>query len=213
MALKDYLELLPEEKREAFKAEAEAIEAKMAKAVVLETKDDVAKFVESNELLKQVNQADRDRRYADMLKKFEAERLPELLAAERAKGEKQPWEIEIEKLKAEREADQRALALEKQKGRALAKAAELGIPAPLVERFIGLTDEETDEGLKHLSEVVIPYRESAVKSALEKVGSQLPPQGGGSQAAITRESLQTPEGRKALLDASRQSGGHTPIVE
>lgn len=178
MALKDYLEALPEEKREAYKAEAEAIEAKLSKAVVLETKEDVQKFVESNDLLKRINQADRDRRYEEMVKNFETEKLPAMLEAERAKGQKQPWEIEIEKLKAENEEAKKDALLEKQRSRALAKANELGIPAKLVNRYIGLTDEETDEALKELADELLPYRDNAVKAALEKVGSQPRPMGG-----------------------------------
>lgn len=178
MALSDYIEALPEDKREAYKTEAAAIEAKLAKAVVIESKEDAQKLVETNELLKAVNQADRDRRYADMVKKFETEKLPQLLEAERLKGQKQPWEIEIEKLKADNEAAKREAALEKQKSRALAKAAELGLPAQLIDRFVGLTDEETDAGLKALVDTVLPYRDNAVKAALEKIGSQPAPKGG-----------------------------------
>lgn len=214
MALSDYVEALPEDKREAFKSEAAAIEAKLAKAVVVESKEDAQRLVESNELLKAVNQADRDRRYAEMVKKFEEEKLPALLEAERKKGQKQPWEIEIEKLKAENEAAKRESLLERQKSRALAKASEMGIPASLIDRFVGLTDEETDAGLKALADTVLPYRDNAVKAALEKVGSQPAPKGGqASVVEITRESLKTPEGRKAMLEQAKKTGGAIPIVE
>lgn len=214
MALSDYIEALPEDKREAYKTEATAIEAKLAKAVVIESKEDAQKLVESNELLKAINQADRDRRYAEMVKKFETEKLPELLEAERKKGQKQPWEIEIEALKAESKKAREDALLEKQKNRALAKANELGIPSALVDKFIGLTDEETDAGLKALAETVIPYRDSAVKTALEKIGSQPSPKGGQeSVVGITRESLKTPEGRKAMLEQAKKTGGAIPIVE
>lgn len=214
MALLDFLQALPEDKREAFKAEAAAIESKLSKAVVIETKEDAQKLVESNELLKAINQADRDRRYAEMLKKFEEEKLPALLEAERKKGQKQPWEIEIEKLKAENEAAKRESLLERQKSRALAKASEMGIPASLIDRFVGLTDEETDAGLKALADTVLPYRDNAVKAALEKVGSQPAPKGGqASVVEITRESLKTPEGRKAMLEQAKKTGGAIPIVE
>ena len=210
----DYIEALPAEKREAFKTEVAAIEAKLAKAVVIETKEDAQKLVESNELLKAINQADRDRRYADMLKKFETEKLPELLEAERKKGQKQPWEIEIEALKAENEKTRKEAILEKQRSRALAKASELGIPTALVDKFVGLTDEETDAGLKMLAETVIPYRETAVRTALEKIGSQPAPQGGsGGITEITRESLKTPEGRKAMMEVAKKNGGALPITE
>ena len=173
MALTDYSSLIPEDKREAYNAE-------ISKAVVIASKEDAQKFVESNELVKGLNQADRDRRYNEMLEKFNKEKLPQLLEEERKKGQKQPWEIEIENLKKENETAKRESALEKQKSRALAKAAELGVPVALVDKFVGLTDEETDAGLKFLADTVVPYRDGAVKRALEKIGKQPPPQGGGN---------------------------------
>ncbi len=178
MALLDFIAALPEDKREAYKAEVTATEAKLAKAVVIETKEDAQKLVETNELLKAVNQSFLDKKDADRMKTFETERLPKLLEAERAKGQKQPWEIEIEKLKAENEVSKNESLREKQKNRALAKATELGIPTALIDRFVGFNDEETDAALKLLADTVIPYRENAVKAALEKIGSQPSPKGG-----------------------------------
>lgn len=168
--LTDFTDKLPEDQREAYKAE-------IAKAVVIATPEDAVKLLDSHELIKKTNQANQDRRYNEMLAKFEKEKLPQLLEAERKKGEKQPWEIEIENLKKENETARNEGLREKQKNRALAKAQELGIPAAMVDRFVGLTDEETDTGLKFLSETLIPFRDTAVQTALKAVGSQPPPRG------------------------------------
>jgi hypothetical protein len=172
--LSDYIDQLPEDKREAFKAE-------ISKAVVIATPEDAVKLLESNDLIKKTNQANQDRRYAEMVKKFEAEKVPELVRAELAKGQKQPWEIEIENLKKENETARNEGLREKQKNRALAKAQELGIPASLIDPYLGLTDEETDAKLKTLIDTVVPYRENAVKEALKNVGSQPKPQGGKAE--------------------------------
>ena len=180
MALLDFIEALPAEKRDAYKSEVTATEAKLARAVTIETKEDAQRLVETNELLKAANQSFLDKKDAERIKTFEAERLPKLLEEERKKGQKQPWEIEIEKLKAENEKARNDTLLEKQKARAATKAAELGIPVSLVDKFIGLTDEETDAGLKALADTVVPYRDNAVKTALEKIGSQPAPKGGQS---------------------------------
>lgn len=175
MALIDFVDALPEDKREAYKAE-------ISKAVVIASKEDALKFVESNELLKGVNQADRDRRYNEMLDKFNKEKLPQLLEEERKKGQKQPWELKIEEMEKREIEKDRALIAEKQKNKALSKAHDLGLPTneDFISRFVGQTDEETDAGLKFLADTVLPYRKSAVDAALKEIGTQRKPQGGGN---------------------------------
>jgi hypothetical protein len=166
MALQDFVDALPEDRREAYKAE-------ISKAVVIATEADAEKFADTNELLKKANQRYRDKKFEDtkteFLKNFNEKDLPALLEAERKKGQKSPLEIEMEELKAARLADKRELALEKQKTRALARAQAEGIPAELVERYIGETDEATDQGLEALFKVVKPWaegREAKVKQEL-----------------------------------------------
>lgn len=180
MALSDFLEALPEDKREAFKAE-------VSKAVFITSDADAEKFAEANEFLRKANQKYRDPKIQEFKDRFMKEDLPKLLEEERKKGAKQPWEIEIENLKAENEKAKRESALEKQRSRALAKAAELGVPVALVDKFVGLTDEETDAGLKFLADTVVPYRDGAVKSALEKIGTQPKPRAGGPANKVMSE--------------------------
>lgn len=182
MPLTDFLEALPEDKREAFKAE-------VAKYVTVQSDADAERFAESNEFLRKANQKYRDPKIQEFKDRFMKEDLPKLLDDERKKGQKAPWEIEIENLKAENEKAKRESALEKQRNRALAKANELGIPASLVDKFVGLTDEETDEGLKFLADTIIPFKESAVKSALEKIGSQPSPRGGSGKTNLSEMTM------------------------
>lgn len=203
--LTKYIDLLPEEEQEAFKAD-------IAKAVFVNTKEDAERFVESNPLLKAINQGDRDRRLADAEKKWREETLPKLLEAEKEKGKKSPLELQVEQLLKENEAAKREALIERQKNRAIAKANEIGVPIGLIDKYVGITDDETDEGLRILSETLLPWREGAVKKELEKYGSQKAPVGGATGGAITRESLQTPEGRKAMLEAAK-SGAPLQIQE
>lgn len=55
--------------------------------------------------------------------------------------------------------------------------------------------------------------EKAVKEALEKIGSQPTPKGGANNTEITRESLKTPEGRKAMLEYAAKNKGYLQIAE
>src|SRR5574344_2377 len=203
--LTKYIDLLPEDQREAFKAD-------IAKAVFVNTKEDAERFGESNPLLKAINQGDRDRRLADAEKKWREETLPKLLEAEKEKGKKSPLELQVEQLLKENESAKREALIERQKNRAIAKANEIGVPLGLIDKYVGTTDEETDEGLRILSETLLPWREGAVKKELEKYGSQKTPVGGATGGVITRESLQTPEGRKAMLEAAK-SGAPLQIQE
>ncbi len=203
--LTKYIDLLPEDQREAFKAD-------IAKAVFVNTKEDAERFVESNPLLKAINQSDRDRRLAEAEKKWREETLPKLLEAEKEKGKKSPLELQVEQLLKENEAAKREALIERQKNRAIAKANEIGIPIGLIDKYVGTTDDETDEGLRILSETLLPWREGAVKKELEKYGSQKTPVGGATGGVITRDSLQTPEGRRAMLEAAK-SGAPLQIQE
>jgi hypothetical protein len=65
-----------------------------------------------------------------------------------------------------------------------------------------------------IDKMIATKTEQAVKAALEKIGSQPTPSGGsGNQVEITRESLKTPEGRKAMMELAKKQGGSIPIIE
>jgi hypothetical protein len=75
--------------------------------------------------------------------------------------------LELEKQRSEMAADKKALALAGQKARALQKAQELDIPSALIEKFIGETDEATDEGLNSLVSALKPWAETKEKKIRE----------------------------------------------
>lgn len=172
--LQDFIDKLPEADRESFKAE-------LAKVVVIGSREDATKLLRDNVHLKAEHDARISETYQRMEAKFKEEKLPALLEEERKKGQKQPWEIEIEKLKSEQSQYQKALALEKQKARALQKAQELNIPASLVDKFIGETDEETDNGLNILVETLKPWAEKQVNEVKKSIlGNNGKPDNAGS---------------------------------
>jgi hypothetical protein len=174
---------LPEDKRAAFETEISANDVKLSSAVVIATEAEAEAFAEKNELLKMANKRYRDGKLEEtkkeFLKNFNEKDLPKLLEAERAKGQKKDWEIALEAQQKKFDDQAHELAIEKQKNRALAQASKLGLPEALIDRYVGTTDEETDRNLKGFSDTTIKWRDDAVKAALEKVGSQPPPKGGG----------------------------------
>ena len=201
-----FLDMIPEENREEFKEVS-------AKAVFLNTKEDVQKLIDSNDLLKGILQAERDKRYAEMERKFNDEKLPGIiekrLAEEKKKGEKQPWEIEIEKLRAETDAAKREAIYEKQKARALTKNAEYGLPTEILDKYVGNNDAETDANIALLADALGQWREDAIQNELKKVGIQPTPQGGTSGgidfSAMTLDEMQdyarkSPQNERAIIE-------------
>jgi len=127
MALQDFIDALPEDKRDAFKAELDGV-------AVIKEQGDVERLFKEHKLVKSVYDRDISKTYERMEETYKKEKLPSLLEAERKKGEKSPLELEIEQIKRERENDKRELALERQRARVLAKASEYGV---LVNSFLG----------------------------------------------------------------------------
>lgn len=192
MALKDYADLLPEDKREAYKAEVD-------KAIFIESKEDAERVASTNQYMKAVSQSIIDKRFQDREETFKKNELPKLLEEERKKGQKQPWEVEIEKLKKENEDAKRETALEKQRTRAMAKLSELKLPAKLADKYTGLTDEETDGLLKELVDTILPWKDKAVTEIKERYGTQPNPQGGdwADKGTMSRKEFESlPAGKK-----------------
>jgi len=175
MAILDFLNDLPEDKRDAFKLEA-------SKVVLIDSREAAAKMLRDHPLMKSAYDAEISHVAANIERKFTEEKLPKLLEEERKKGQKQPWELEIDKLKADLEADQKALALEKQRNRAMQKAQELDIPPALVDRFIGMTDEETDANLATLQGAFKPFVEDREKKIRAELLGNNPPGRRGADA-------------------------------
>ena len=178
--LDQFIDDIPEAKREAYK---QAI----ARAVIVENKDQVIGLFKSNPVFKSAYDTEISYKAAEIEKRYQEQKVPELVKAqleeERKKGAKTPEMLEIEKLRAEREADQRELRLEKQRNKAANKAQELGLPIPLIEKFIGETDEDTEKGIEYLSGVLKPWMEENQKKLREElIPGQKP--GAGTSSVI-----------------------------
>jgi hypothetical protein len=172
--LSEYIDKLPEADRESFKKSIE-------KVVIIGSREDASRLLKENSFLKSEHDAIVSRTYAKMEAEFKEEKLPALLEAERKKGEKQPWEIEIEKLKNEQAQAKKELNLEKQKARALQKASELKIPVNLIDKFIGETDEDTDKQLESLVNAIKPWAENQVNEVKKSLlGNNGKPDNAGS---------------------------------
>jgi hypothetical protein len=193
LMLEEYAALLPADKQEAYKTA-------IKNAVIITSREDAEKVLKEHPFIKSAYDADSSRRYAEMEKNYQDQKIPgivkEKLAEELKKGQKSPEMIEIEKLRAEADASKKLMNIEKQKARALLKAQEQGIPPSLIDRFVGETDEATDEGLKQLAGVLTPWRDDAVKSALAKFGNMPDPLAGN----------QNPQDLKSQLDAAMKAG-------
>lgn len=202
--LGDYVDLIPEEKREAFKAE-------IAKAVFVDSVDQAKELVKKNELLRRAFDSEVSIAVKNHDERFKAEALPGLVDEELRKRNpaKDPRDQKLEEFELKFKALEREKNREAQKARALQKNAELGLPSDIISFAIGENDADTDAGLEKLLGVLKPWQENAVKQAMEKLGSQPAPAGGsaGSPGAITRESLATPEGRKAMMEAAKGKPG------
>jgi hypothetical protein len=186
----EFTALIPEEKREAFTALTQSvIPVEEFEKFAISDEERIRRILDT-EPVRKIKQSELDRKYQTMLDKFNTEKLPVLLEEERKKGQKTPIEIELDNLKKDLETEKREKAIEKQKTRAISTAQAAGIPIAIIEKFIGETDEQTDEQLKLLITTVSEWKDKAVKEALEKVGSQLPPKAGTGGKTMTMSAFQ-----------------------
>lgn len=170
----NYVELLPEDKRDEFKTEA----AKYVNLDEMLSDPQKAGSLLEKEYFKKQIQSLSDKKAADLEKKFMAERLPVLLEEERKKGEKSPLEIKIEELEARDAERTKALLRAEQKSRAIEKLQAAKLPLTFVDRYVGTTDEETDEALNPIIAALTKFREDVVSEALKSIGVQPKPTAG-----------------------------------
>jgi hypothetical protein len=174
MSLENYVDLLPEDKRDEFKSEVSKF---VNLDEVLASPDKAATLLEKEYFKKQI-QSISDRKAAEQEKKFMAERLPVLLEEERKKGEKSPLELKIEELEARDAERTKALLRAEQKSRAIEKLQAAKLPLAFVDRYVGTTDDETDEQLTPIIATLTKFRDDAVTEALKEFGVQKKPQAG-----------------------------------
>lgn len=167
------IELVPEDKREAVRAE-------LSSAVVIKSREDADRYLSEHPHLKSARDAVISKTTENYAKKFKEDDLPKLLEEERKKGQKQPWEIEIEKLKAENAEKDRQAILKDRRAEAQKLFAESGLPIDLAD-FALDTDETAYKAKIEKLTGLKAWGDSLVSKALsERLGNQPAPKGGSS---------------------------------
>lgn len=160
------IELVPEDKREAVRAE-------LSSAVVIKSREDADKYLSEHPHLKSARDAVISKTTENYAKKFKEDDLPKLLEEERKKGQKQPWEIEIEKLKAENAEKDRQAILKDRRAEAQKYFADLGLPIDLADFALDTDETAYKAKLEKLSGTSKTWGDSLVSSALSKhLGNQ-----------------------------------------
>jgi hypothetical protein len=206
MSLELYAEKLPPELQEAYKAE-------IAKAVIIGNREDASKLITGNAFLNAEFQSLLGKKAAETHAKFEAEK-PGLVEEEiKKRSTKDPATIEIEKLRAEIAEERRNGILKERKSQAIAELSKHGLDPALAD-FVVTDDEERFRGnIETLTGKVISWRDESVKKVKSEVFGKTTPQGGNIQTTtFTRETMKTPEGRKAYSEAIK-SGASVSIQE
>lgn len=197
MSLNLFIDKLPEDVRETYKAE-------IGKYVPVENREMAKALLTSNPHFNAEFQAALSLKHEDSMKKFQSEKLPGMIEEEiKKRGTKQPWEIEIENLRKEAAEKDKLLLLRERKSQAIAELSKHGLDADLAD-FVLDADEETFKSkINTLTGKVISWRDSAIKSEKEKIFSTPNPKGGNDPSAkiLPREQFNalTPEKQRAFI--------------
>jgi hypothetical protein len=208
MNLKELVAKLPEADRgEAEKAIQEAIVAGNPLAGI-DSNEKAAAYIQGNRYFKGALDAEISARVISHDERFQKEKLPGLVEAEIKKRnpEKDPLRIELDALKAEREAEKAELKRERLKALAIKKAADAGIPADDIERFIDEDEDRTGAAVDGYAKRWHASVDKAVEAKLkERLGNNGIPKNGDPSKAMTREAF----GKLAPKDAAAfmASGG------
>lgn len=141
------------------------------------------------------------------------------LLSEKKEKENQALTVEqrIEQVEREREAERLSFARERAKLGAKIDDeldAAIGSYRSSNPEEIGKGAESIRAFFEKMKAAHEADKEAAIKEALAQAGAQPKPKGGSdTMTEITRESLKTPEGRRAMLEKAKVSGGAIPIVE
>ena len=172
MALDLYADKLPEDIREAFKAE-------ISKYVQVDSREAAKALLTTNPHFSAEFQSALSLKHEDSMKRFQAEKMPALIEEEiKKRGTKQPWEIEIEKLKSEAAEKDRQLTLRERKAQAIAELSKIGLDPDLAD-FVLDEDEAQFKGkIEKLTGKVTSWRDAEIKKAGIKAYGQGTPVAG-----------------------------------
>lgn len=133
--------------------------------------DDVKGFLDTEEG-KRFIQPELDRYHTKGLESWKEKNLESLIEKEVQKRNPEQSEEQKRISALEKELEKRDAEAKREKLRsyALGKAQELNIPSSLVDRFLGDTDEDTEENLKTLKETFDKYVQEGVDSKFKASG-------------------------------------------
>lgn len=141
--------------------------------------DDVKKIAEEDKDVKSWLDGEKDRHHSKALETWKSNHLQKMVDEEvKKQTEKEPWEIEMDKIKGELEREKNEKTRETLKNKAFSVAQEKKIPSELVEYFLGEDEDSTVKNLELFEEKVQPMIQTKVDERLED-SSYEPPAGGG----------------------------------
>lgn len=133
--------------------------------------DDVIGFLDTEEG-KRFIQPELDRYHSKGLESWKEKNLEDLIEQEVRKRNPEQSEEQkrISALEQELEKRDAEAKREKLRSNALGKAQELNLPTSLVDRFLGDSDEDTEQNLKALKETFDKYVQKGVESKFKSSG-------------------------------------------
>ncbi|HCV0049610.1 TPA: DUF4355 domain-containing protein [Staphylococcus aureus] len=133
--------------------------------------DDVKGFLDTEEG-KRFIQPELDRYHSKGLESWKEKNLEDLIEQEVRKRNPEQSEEQkrISALEKELEKRDAEAKREKLRSNALGKAQELNLPTSLVDRFLGDSDEDTEQNLKALKETFDKYVQKGVESKFKSSG-------------------------------------------
>lgn len=182
MALTDFVDALPEDKREAYKAE-------IASAVQIKDRETVARLFKEHKEVKAEFDAEISRMALKHEEKFRAEKLPGLVDEEVRKRNppKDEREKALEEMKAQLANMQREALLKDRRVTALQKLTEAGVPADFADFALDEDESVFNAKIEKLTGLKA-WSDGLVKKALgEKLGNQKPGKTGEGTKSITLE--------------------------
>jgi hypothetical protein len=170
MALELYVDKLPEDIRETFKAE-------IGKYVPVENREMAAALLKNNPHFSAEFQAALSRKHEESIQKFQQEKLPELIESEiKKRTAKDPATLEIEKLRAEIEAERKSGLLKERKSQAIAELSKLGLDPELADFVVDADEDQFKAKIEKLTGKVTSWRDEAMKKKLSEVLGQKGPE-------------------------------------
>jgi hypothetical protein len=153
----------------------------------LYTVEDVLKDTDYSKTLNSWKDSEISKAVDSFQKNTLPKKIEEELAKKAAQSAKPEWQIEIENLKQELAKKEKESIIANQKTRALKYAQEKGLPVDIIDPFLGLSDEETDQKLNTLSSVFDTYTTKIKQEILKGHNIQVPENGNKFTQSISKE--------------------------